>query len=76
MSYYVYLLASRRHGTPYLGVTSEIERPVYEHKNKLGGGFTAKYGVDLLVWFEVYDDQTAAPARNKSRNGAATGRSD
>src|SRR5712691_10007915 len=65
MAYYVYLLASRRHGTLYLGVTNDLVRRGYEHKNKLTGGFTAKYGVDRIVWFETYDDPVAAITREK-----------
>jgi len=66
LPYCVYLLASRRHGTLYLGVTRDLMRRVYEHKNKLLGGFTARYGVDRLVWFEAYDDPVAAIAREKA----------
>ena len=65
MAYFVYLLASRRHGTLYLGVTQDLTRRVYEHKNKLTGGFTARYGVDRLVWFECYDDPVSAITREK-----------
>ncbi|SDT39839.1 GIY-YIG nuclease family protein [Bradyrhizobium canariense] len=65
MSYYVYLLASRKHGTLYLGVTSDIVRRGYEHRSKAIGGFTTKYGVDKLVWFEIYDDIATAIAREK-----------
>ena len=65
MPYCVYLLASRRHGTLYLGVTNDIVRRVYEHKNKLLPGFTAKYGVDRLVWYETYSDVTEAIRREK-----------
>src|SRR5262249_48388607 len=66
MPYSVYLLASRRHGTLYLGVTNDLVRRVHEHKTKVVPGFTAKYGVDRLVWFEVYDDPTAAITREKA----------
>ena len=66
MPYYVYLLASRKHGTLYLGVTNDLVRRIYEHKEKLAGGFTAKYGVDRLLWFEVHDDVTAAISREKA----------
>ena len=52
MPYYVYLMASRRNGTLYLGVTNNLVRRVYEHKNKVVPGFTSRYGVDRLVWFE------------------------
>jgi putative endonuclease len=65
MAYYVYLLASDRNGTLYVGVTSDLVRRVYEHKNKILRGFTSQYGVDRLVWFETYDDPTNAIAREK-----------
>jgi putative endonuclease len=63
--YYVYLLASRRHGTLYLGVTNDVVRRVYEHKNKLLPGFSAKYGIDRLVWYETYADVIEAIRREK-----------
>ena len=65
MSYYVYLLASDRNGTLYLGVTNDIVRRVYEHKSKAVAGFTKRYAVDKLVWFEIYDDPITAIAREK-----------
>ena len=65
MFYYVYLLASRKHGTLYLGITRDLVRRVYEHKTKAVAGFSARYGVDRLVWFEVYDDPQTAIAREK-----------
>lgn len=65
MAYFVYLLASSRNGTLYVGVTNDLVRRVYEHKNKILRGFTSQYGVDRLVWFEVYDDPTNAIAREK-----------
>ncbi|MGH7031620.1 MAG: GIY-YIG nuclease family protein [Stellaceae bacterium] len=64
--YYVYLLASQRHGTLYLGVTGDLVRRVDQHKTKAPPGFTARYGVDRLVWFEVYDDPTAAITHEKA----------
>jgi putative endonuclease len=64
--YCVYLLASRRHGTLYLGVTNDLARRVQQHKAKEIRGFTAQYGVDRLVWFEMYDDPTAAITREKA----------
>jgi putative endonuclease len=63
--YYVYLLASRKHGTLYLGFTRDLVRRVYEHKNDVIGGFTSRYGVHLLVWFECYDDAANAITREK-----------
>jgi putative endonuclease len=65
MSYYVYLLASKKHGTLYLGVTNNLVRRVYEHRSKAVPGFTKRYGVDKLVWFEVHDSIEAAIAREK-----------
>ncbi len=65
MSYYVYLLASRRHGTLYVGVTNDLVRRVYEHKTKAVPGFTSKYGVDRLVWYECYDDPISAISRER-----------
>ena len=62
---YVYLLASKKHGTLYPGVTNDIVRRGYEHRTKAAGGFTARYGVDKLVWFEICDDVSTAIAREK-----------
>jgi putative endonuclease len=63
--FYVYLLASRKQGTLYLGVTKDLVRRVYQHKGKLLPGFTSRYDVRRLVWFEVYDDPTNAIEREK-----------
>jgi putative endonuclease len=63
--FYVYILASRKHGTLYIGITNDIIRRVHEHKLKLVPGFSAKYAVDKLVYFEIFDDPTAAIAREK-----------
>ena len=65
MAYYVYLLASRKHGTLYVGVTNDLIRRVYEHKTKAVPGFTTKYDVSRLVWFETHDDVNAAIEREK-----------
>ena len=65
MPYFVYCMASRRNGTLYLGVTNDLVRRVYQHKNKALGGFTSRYGVSMLVWYECYDDPTAAILREK-----------
>ncbi|MBS0278384.1 MAG: GIY-YIG nuclease family protein [Proteobacteria bacterium] len=63
--YYVYMLASRRNGTLYVGVTNDIMRRTYQHKNELIEGFTKKYGIHILVWFESYGDIRDAIAREK-----------
>lgn len=65
MAYYVYILASKKYGTLYIGVTSDLIRRVYEHKTKVVPGFTERYGVDKLVLFETFDDPTSAIAREK-----------
>jgi putative endonuclease len=64
--YWVYILASRRNGTLYIGVTNDLSRRVFEHKSKLVSGFTKRYGVDTLVWYEVHGDIDEAIAREKS----------
>lgn len=63
--FYVYLLASRKEGTLYLGVTRDLVRRTYQHREKLLPGFTSTYDVRRLVWFEVYDDPTNAIEREK-----------
>jgi putative endonuclease len=63
--YYVYLLASQRNGTLYLGVTRDLVRRVYQHRTKATPGFSSRYGVQRLVWFETYDDPTNAISREK-----------
>ena len=52
--YFVYMMASKRRGTLYIGVTSDLAGRAYEHREELLEGFTKKYGVHLLVWFEEY----------------------
>ncbi len=62
---YVYILASRRNGTLYVGVTSDLKGRVWEHKNDLVEGFTSKYGVHMLVYYEVAGDIRSAITREK-----------
>ncbi|MDP1602545.1 MAG: GIY-YIG nuclease family protein [Legionella sp.] len=62
---YVYILASQRNGTLYIGMTSDIIRRVWEHKNKFVPGFTAKYNVNQLVYYEVLNDIQLAAARER-----------
>ncbi len=71
--FYVYLLASKPNGTLYVGSTSNLVRRVWEHKLRAVPGFTAKYAVDRLVWFESYD--TLETANGGSKDGSAVGRS-
>ncbi len=62
----VYLLASKRNGTLYIGVTSDLIRRVWEHKQGAVDGFTKKYGVHMLVWYEMHQDMYAAISREKA----------
>src|SRR5258707_7221780 len=62
-AFFVYILASKRNGTLYIGVTNNLARRVAEHKANLVPGFTRKYGVDLLVYFEAFDSILEARAR-------------
>jgi putative endonuclease len=64
-SYFVYLLASRRNGTLYIGVTNDLVRRVWEHKQGLVEGFTKEYGVKQLVWFEQTESIESAIQREK-----------
>jgi putative endonuclease len=63
MDYYVYLLASDKYGTLFLGMTNNIVRRVHEHRSKTIAGFTNRYSVDRLVWFEIYGVALTAIAR-------------
>ena len=65
-AYYVYILASKKNGTLYIGVTNNIERRSYEHKLEIIEGFTKKYGVKMLVHFEEYQDVKLALQREKN----------
>jgi putative endonuclease len=64
--FFVYILASKRKGTLYVGVTNNLGRRMLEHKGKLVPGLTRKYGVDLLVYFEMFDSILEARAREHS----------
>ncbi|MGQ0742309.1 MAG: GIY-YIG nuclease family protein [Alphaproteobacteria bacterium] len=67
--YFVYILASRRNGTLYTGVTNDVLHRTWQHKNDLIEGFTKKYGVHTLVWYEMHNDVNAAVAREKQIKG-------
>ena len=62
---YVYILFNKKNGTLYVGVTSDLIKRVYEHKNKVVEGFTKKYGVDKLGYYEVFGDILHAIEREK-----------
>ena len=63
--YYVYILASKKNGTLYIGVTGDLIKRVYEHKHDLVEGFTQKYAVHALVYYEVHEDIREAITREK-----------
>jgi putative endonuclease len=64
-NFYVYILASQRRGTLYIGVTSNLAKRVYEYKNGLVNGFTKKYGVHRLVYYEVAENAETALLRER-----------
>jgi putative endonuclease len=61
----VYILSNKRHGTLYVGVTSELQKRIYQHKMKLLEGFSKKYGLDKLIYYEIFEDSVAAITREK-----------
>lgn len=66
MAFWVYILASKPGGTLYVGVTNDLVRRVYEHRNGMVAGFTRRYGVKSLVYFELHDTAQAAIQREKN----------
>jgi predicted GIY-YIG superfamily endonuclease len=67
----IYIMANKFNGTIYTGVTSDLIKRVYEHKNSLVQGFTQKYGCKLLVYYEYCDDMMAAIEREKQIKGGS-----
>lgn len=63
--YFVYILASKKYGTLYIGVTDNLIKRVYQHKEKLADGFSSKYGVDKLVHFKIFESIKEAIVREK-----------
>jgi len=63
--FYVYILASKRNGTLYIGVTSELPKRIWEHKEGLVEGFTKKYNIEIVVYFEVHENIESAITREK-----------
>jgi len=68
---YVYIMFSKKNGTLYTGVTSDLLKRVYSHKEKLIEGFTSKYGVDKLGYYEIFDDIFNAIVREKAIKGGS-----
>lgn len=69
--YYVYILANSTNVALYVGVTNDLKKRVYEHKQRLARGFTKKYGIDKLVYYEVFDDAQNAIIREKRLKGGS-----
>src|SRR5262249_12971155 len=65
MSFYVYILASQRNGTLYVGMTDDLVKRIWIHKNEVLPGFTKEYGVKMLVWFEVHESRESAFQRER-----------
>ena len=65
MAFYVYILASRRNGTLYIGMTDNLIQRVWMHRNGVLPGFTKRYGVKLLVWYEQHETREAALTRER-----------
>ena len=61
----LYILASKRNGTLYIGVTSNLQKRVWEHRNSLVEGFTKRYGIHRLVYYELHNDMVSAITREK-----------
>ncbi|MBP7529141.1 MAG: GIY-YIG nuclease family protein [Syntrophorhabdaceae bacterium] len=66
---YVYILASRKNGTLYTGVTSDLAKRVWEHKNNVVEGFTKRHGVHILVWYEAHETMESAIMKEKAMKG-------
>ena len=62
----VYILTNQQNGTLYIGVTSDLPKRIWQHKNKFVKGFTQKYGLDRLVWYEVHETMLSAIEREKA----------
>jgi len=67
--YWVYIVASKRNGTLYTGVTNDLARRAYEHREKAAPGFTRRYEVGILVWYEEHDQIAVAIEREKQIKG-------
>jgi putative endonuclease len=74
--YYIYILANKSNSVIYIGVTNDLVRRCHEHKIKLVKGFTEKYNVDKLVYYEVFDDINLAIAREKQVKGYSRAKKD
>ena len=65
MSFFVYIVASRRNGTLYIGMTDDLVKRIWQHRNGVVPGFTKKYQVKILVWYEVHETRESALTRER-----------
>jgi putative endonuclease len=65
MAFYVYILASKRNGTVYVGMTDDLVKRVWQHRNNIIPGFTKQYGVKSLVWYEAHESRESAFTRER-----------
>jgi putative endonuclease len=65
LAFFVYIVSSARNGTLYIGMTDDLARRIWEHKEKISAGFTAKYGCDKLVWYETHETREGAFTRER-----------
>jgi putative endonuclease len=70
----VYIMARRRNGTLYAGVTSDLPRRAFEHREAVIAGFTRRYGCKMLVWYDLHDTMVSAIAREKPIKGGSRGK--
>ncbi|MGD9074807.1 MAG: GIY-YIG nuclease family protein [Desulfobacteraceae bacterium] len=69
--YFVYIMTNRNNTTLYTGITKDLKRRVYEHKEKMVGGFTKEYNINKLVYYEMFDDPENAILREKQIKGGS-----
>ena len=69
--YYVYIMTNKGNSTLYTGITNDLKRRIYEHKEKLVEGFTKKYNITKLVYYEIYNDAENAIRREKQLKGGS-----
>jgi len=72
--YYIYIMTNKRNTVLYTGVTNHLRRRIYEHKEKIVGGFTKKYNVNKLVYYEIFDDIENAILREKQIKAGSRGK--
>ena len=70
----VYIMANKRNGTLYTGVTSDLAQRIYQHREAVAPGFTSRYGCKMLVWYEPHNDMASAIGREKQIKGGSRGK--